>query len=715
MNMNVKNIELKNIKPEHPESEHPESEHPKSEHGKSKDYKIWRFLFFPLCLIYLELVFHLAVYGNMNSVILHPALFGLAAGMTAAVITVLLPQIGNIIAAYLLTAVFCVYYIVQLIYYRIFDTFLSLISVGGAENAMNFKVVLFEKLGANVGWMLALFMPLALLVILHVVCVSFQPCGWRRSLAGTALCMLAWMLAVFCLPLHGKSAYSPYGLFHGNYVFELSMEKLGVLVTTVRDGIVLASGNKGNETAFVFAEAQETASDWVNYAVGTAEYGWTEEGMRHVDFGLQIDASINLETLYRSTEDETLRNLTAYMSGRQPTSKNNYTGLFEGYNVVFVTAESLSPYGISAEWTPTLYKIMHEGLVFDHFYNPRWYHSTIDGEYVNCLGQYPCSSEWSFYKSADTYQPYALGNVLRPRGYICKAYHDYTFYYYNRSETHANMGYDFKAIDYGLEIPYYTPYSDLDTMQAVCGEFVNKEPFVMYFMSFSGHLPYNYGYNAMSLKNREEAERVTEGMNLPEEAVAYIAAQMELDKALEYLMEQLDEAGALTHTLFIVTPDHYPYGLSKSTYNALAGREIADDRFELHRSCLGVWSAAMEEGGLQLCDGSPVTAPVHVDKLCASVDILPTILNLLGVEYDSRLLAGNDIMAESEELVIFADHSFITDKVRYNTATGEVSYLVNEAYVPDAYIDAMTEKVENILYISDKLIDADYFSFVYGK
>lgn len=708
--MKVKHMKLKDIK-----SDRAKSEYVKSDHVKSKYYKIWRFLFFPSCFIYLELVFHLAVYGSIGSVMLHPVLFGLAAGMTAAVVTVLLPRIGNAVAAYFLTAVFCVYYIVQLIYYRIFDTFLSLISVGGAENAMNFKVVLFEKLRANLGWMLALLMPLVFLVVLHVVCVSFQPCGRRRSLVGAALCVLAWMLAVLGLPLHGKAAYSPYDLFHGHYVFELSMEKLGVLVTTVRDGIVLVSGNKGNEAQFVFAETQEPVPDWVDYAVGTAEYGLPGDGIRHVDFGLQVDASINLEALYRSTEDETLRNLTAYMSGRQPTSKNNYTGLFAGYNLVFVTAESLSPYGISAEWTPTLYKIMNQGLVFDNFYNPRWYHSTIDGEYVNCLGQYPCSSEWSFYKSADTYQPYALGNALRVRGYTCKAYHDYTFYYYNRSETHANMGYDFKAIDYGLEIPYYTPYSDLDTMQAVCGEFIHDEPFVMYFMSFSGHLPYNYGYNAMSLKNREEAERVTAGMHLPEEAVAYIAAQMELDQALEYLMEELDKSGALAHTLFVVTPDHYPYGLSKSTYNTLAGREIADDRFELHRSCLGIWSAAMEEGGLQLCDGSSVTAPVHVDKLCASVDILPTILNLLGVAYDSRLLAGNDIMAESEELVIFADHSFITDKVRYNTATGEVSYLVNEAYVPDAYITSMAEKVENILYISDKLIDADYFSFVYGK
>lgn len=70
--------------------------------------------------------------------------------------------------------------------------------------------------------------------------------------------------------------------------------------------------------------------------------------------------------------------------------------------------------------------------------------------------------------------------------------------------------------------------------------------------------------------------------------------------------------------------------------------------------------------------------PVPVKKLCASVDVLPTVLNLLGVTYDSRILAGHDILSDSEELVIFADHSFKTDKIGYNTKTGEVTYYVDE-------------------------------------
>lgn len=495
------------------------------------------------------------------------------------------------------------------------------------------------------------------------------------------------------------------------------MNKLGVAVTTVRDGMYLL-GQGDDKKTFVMSQGQETdsstgensvyndkADDEETVCSGIAGTALAEaEGKTPpiVSAEQQIDDSIDFATLYDGTEDEDLKNITAYLSKAEPSYKNKYTGMFQDYNVVFVTAESLSRYGISDICTPTLYKLMNDGFVFDNFYNPMWYHSTIDGEYVNCLSQYPASSDWSFYKSADTYQPYALGNILNEQGYDSFAYHDFDFYYYDRSKTHANMGYDFKAIGYGLDIPCYVMYSDIDMVEAVYKEFIDKDKFNVYFMTFSGHLPYDYRNNSMCVKNREEAERLTKDMGLSEEAVAYIAGQMELDKALGLLIEKLDEAGRLEDTLFIVTPDHYPYGLSGNAYHELSGGRTGEDAFELHRSCLGIWNAGMEE-------------PIYIDKPCASVDVLPTVLNLLGVDFDSRLLAGRDILSDSEPLVIFADHSFLNDKIKYNTGTGEITYPAGEEYASEYYLEQMIEEVENRLYISDLMIDTDYFSFVFGK
>lgn len=673
----------------------------------------------PLLLMYVEVIFHIAVFGEISRFIIHPILFALAIGFVLGTITRLLPKLGNVILTYLILLIACGFDIVQLIYYKIFGTFLSLVSVQGAENAMNFHIVMWEQIRKNAGWIFALLIPIILVLLCQILEIKIFDRGKMKEILLQALIsVIVILLSVFGLNIYGRKAFSPYDLFYNRFVLELSMNKLGVAVTTVQDAKELLFGSDQNQE-FELQDSQE----WDGTDSDSLQDGVEEDSNKEPDsatgfdadiageepqeivYDYQIDRRVNLTKLYNEAENEKIKNLIAYLSTQKPTKKNEYTGRYKGYNVVFVTAESLAPYGISDACTPTLNKIMNQGIVVDNFYNPLWYHSTIDGEYVNCLGQYPCSSNWSFYKSADTYQPYALGNALKSEGYTAKAYHDFTFYYYDRAKTHANMGYEFKAIDYGLEIPYNSPYSDLDTMEAVYKEFIDEEPFVMYFMSFSGHLPYNYGGNAMCVKNREVVENALDGKNLSQEAIAYIAAQVELDRALGFLMKELEKANKLDKTLFVVASDHYPYGLDNSTIDELSEfqldrTDVANDHFELHRSQCGIWCSDMEE-------------TVHIEKLTASVDILPTVLNLLGVTYDSRLLAGRDMLSESEELVIFSDHSFMTDKLIYNARTGSKTYLVDESALPENYLENMIRKVDNKLSMSNQMIDLNFFEYIY--
>lgn len=691
---------------------------------------LWRPVFFSAAFIYMELLFHIAIYHGVDSNILHPLTFAIACGLTLSALTSFWHRIANAITAYTIWGIFTIYYIAQFVYYKIFRTFLSLVSIGGAHDAMNFKSVLFATLGANWYVILLFLLPLICLVLLNRLMFTFDRGRIGESngvlkgvIVQTASSAVMWIAAICLLAVHGTEAYTPYSLFHGRYVLELSMNKLGVVMTTGRDCTVMITKSNSDKT-FELAESAldiQNDSDYMSSLAndnggdtGNASssnggelsggtFGSNSTESSEPQYVPQIDENINLTRLYNSTDDDELKSITAYFSGVQPTYTDEYTGMFKDYNVVFVTAESLSTYGISKEATPTLYKIYHEGFEFTNFYNPLWYHSTIDGEFANCLSQYPASSKWSFEESADTYQPYALGNILNSQGYKSYGYHDFDATYYDRTSTHPNMGYTtFKAIGAGLDIPDHVMYSDLECIEAVYNDFIDDDHFNMYLMSFSGHLPYNYDNQYICQKNREEAESLLSGKGYSDEAVAYVAAQMELDKALEYLMDKLEEAGKLDNTLFIVAPDHYPYGLSDGVYNELAGKDIEDDDFELHRNQFGIWSSSMKK-------------PVVTNKLCASIDILPTVLNLLGADFDSRLLAGRNILSDSDELVIFADQSFITDKIKYDAATGETTYLVPESQVPDGYLDSMIAEVENRLYISDEVIDTDYFSFVYGK
>lgn len=671
---------------------------------------LWRPVFFSAAFIYMELLFHIAIYHGIDSNIMHPLTFAIACGLTLSALTSFWHRIANAITAYTIWGIFTVYYIAQFVYYKIFRTFLSLVSIGGAHDAMNFKSVLFATLGANWYVILLFLLPLICLVLLNRLKFTFDRGRIGESngvlkgvIVQTASSAVMWIAAICLLAVHGTGAYTPYSLFHGRYVLELSMNKLGVIMTTGRDCTVMITKSNSDKT-FELAESaldiQGRSNSMSSLSSDKENHNSKSSEPQYVP---QIDENINLTQLYNSTDDDELKSITAYFSGVQPTYTDEYTGMFKDYNVVFVTAESLSTYGISKGATPTLYKIYHEGFEFTNFYNPLWYHSTIDGEFANCLSQYPASSKWSFEESADTYQPYALGNILNSQGYKSYGYHDFDATYYDRTSTHPNMGYTtFKAIGAGLDIPDHVMYSDLECIEAVYNDFIDDDHFNMYLMSFSGHLPYNYDNQYICQKNREEAESLLSGKGYSDEAVAYVAAQMELDKALEYLMDKLEEAGKLDNTLFIVAPDHYPYGLSDGVYNELAGKDIEDDDFELHRNQFGIWCSSMEK-------------PVVIDKLCASIDILPTVLNLLGADFDSRLLAGRNILSDSDELVIFADQSFITDKIKYDAATGETTYLVPESQVPDGYLDSMIAEVENRLYISDEVIGTDYFSFVYGK
>jgi phosphoglycerol transferase MdoB-like AlkP superfamily enzyme len=100
--------------------------------------------------------------------------------------------------------------------------------------------------------------------------------------------------------------------------------------------------------------------------------------------------------------------------------------------------------------------------------------------------------------------------------------------------------------------------------------------------------------------------------------------------------------------------------------------------------------------------------PAIIDKPCSSLDILPTLSNLLGLDYDSRLLMGRDIFSNSEPLVMFQNKSFITDKGRYNSTTGQ--FTPKEGItVPEDYRKKISAVLDGKFYFSAKILETDYY------
>ena len=342
------------------------------------------------------------------------------------------------------------------------------------------------------------------------------------------------------------------------------------------------------------------------------------------------------------------------------------------------------------ERTPVLYEMAHSGLVFDHFYTPLWGVSTSDGEYTTTTGLIPKSGVWSYSQSAGNYMPFGFGNQFSQLGYRTMAFHDYLYTYYDRDKSFPNMGYEYYALGHGLELEEIWPPSDLEMMEEIVPMFVDEEQFMVYCLTVSGHLNYTYEENAMSRRHWDEVA----GLPYSEGPKAYLACQMELELAMESLLTQLEEAGRLDDTVIVLSGDHYPYGLTDEEYSELLGRQV-DPNFEIFQNTLILWNAQMEE-------------PVRVEKLCSSLDVMPTLANLFGLEYDSRLMAGRDILSDEPGLVIFSNYSFLTEEGAYNSVLDE--FRSWDGSPPDeAYVQSQIAEVQNRVAYSAMILDHDYY------
>jgi phosphoglycerol transferase MdoB-like AlkP superfamily enzyme len=227
-------------------------------------------------------------------------------------------------------------------------------------------------------------------------------------------------------------------------------------------------------------------------------------------------------------------------------------------------------------------------------------------------------------------------------------------------------------------------------MEKIVPMFVNEDKFMVYCLTVSGHLRYNLEENAMSRLHWDEVA------DLPysDTVKCYLASQMELELAMESLVRQLEEAGKLDDTVIVLSADHYPYGLTDEEYSELVGHEV-DPVFEIYQNTLILWSAEME-------------GTVHVSKYCSSLDVMPTLSNLFGLEYDSRLIMGTDILSDQDPLVIFSNYSFINAAGYYNSVTDQFTRW--DGTEPDLEsVTEMVAEVQNRVAYSAAILDYDYY------
>ena len=652
-------------------------------------WNTWRknLLLFCLTGVYVELCLHLCVFGSMDRYAGYPVLFGLLGGALCTLVVSSLPKVLRQITGVFLVAAQVLLAEVQMVYHCIFGDFMPVSQIGmGGNVIVNFNSQLLYGIRQNLLKILLLLLPL-IAVILCLILRRAQVLKLRlrrkQALASFAV-LLALLLTVTGLMYVGRdNAFSAYHTFTNvNTSTDSSYKKIGMLATTAQELRYMLFSGSGS---IMITPSSLNISD-VPRTYSSNSYNVIE--------------SIDFTALADSTDSDILKATDEYLANAVPTRKNNYTGLLKDYNLITICAESFCPWFISEELTPTLYKLSHTGILFENYYGT-FQSVTTNGEYTMCMGLYPDMSrtktDSSFNVAGTNYLPFCLGNALKDMGYQTWAYHDYIGDFYNRNITHANMGYTFKAADSGLDVKIDWPSSDLEMMEASVDDYINSgEPFHAYYMTFSGHYQYNWD-NAMSAKNRDAVK------DLPysEPVKAYIACNLELEYALEYLMQRLEQAGVADKTCIVLTNDHYPYGLTEDEYNELAGQTL-DTTFEKYRNSFICYVPGLSEN-------------IVVDEYCSTADILPTLLNLFGVDYDSRLLAGTDVLSSGLHVAVLSDKSFLTKTFRYDAGTETVIPADENTTVSDKLAEAYRLYVDSRFQLSGNILNSDYYAHVFSK
>lgn len=642
----------------------------KKKNNKKKSFIFKTFIYWFIVILFLEMVFALYFRNGLDSEsIINIVLNCFIVGSILSTLSFIFSDKVNKFITSIFLFILGVIFSLQFVFYNTFKSYFSLSVLGLSDQLESFMDETINAIIGNIIFIILFFTPFILYLIFKKK-LGFRTNNWKNYLFNGIILLLSGTLFI----VHMNNTVgdtSTYNLFYNINEISLNVPRLGVINSYALDLYRTAFGFE-DKIDIVDTEEEEEEKEIV-YEKNILELDFTKE-----------------------TSNKDIKNINAFMENEVPTSQNEYTGIFEGYNLIYITAESFSEIAVSETLTPTLYKLIHSGFHFNNYYTPNNL-STIGGEFQSLTGLYPDNSILSTWRKGKNYFPYGLATVFKGLDYNTYAYHNNWYKFQDRHQYIKSQGFtNYLGCSNGLEKKMNCkqwPESDLSMMQVTVGDYINSEkPFLAYYMTVSGHFEYTFSDNSIAYKNKKYVNDLKVGNN----AKAYVATQIELDKALEYLISKLEEAGKLDNTVIVLLADHYPYELDLKSINSLSSY-TRDSVVEVNHNALIIWNNQMENE--------------EINKVCMSVDVLPTVYNLFGVEYDSRLLIGKDIFSDTEGLAVFKNHSWVSDNGVYLSSGSKFTPKV-DAILSEDYVSNVNKTINNRLNVSKWIIKNDYYKYL---
>ncbi len=404
---------------------------------------------------------------------------------------------------------------------------------------------------------------------------------------------------------------------------------------------------------------------------------------------------------YAIAQAEGRQEIDAYFDNREESQANEMTGTLAGENVILVLMESMDDWMLG-EHTPTLNRLMEEGIQFTNFYTPVYGGiRTFNTEFCINTGSFLSSQGgYAFDYVTNTYDQ-SLASLLRQEGYSAKTFHYNSPTFYSRGEFSPAMGYEeyVSYEDYVTETEESARknllYDDqlLFDNDGLRSEFFREgQPTLNFLITRSAHLSYKYNevLSHWGLKKYPQYRGLTGN---EETDCAYLKARL-VDDLFARLLEELEEEGQLENTVIIGVTDHYTYGYKDmdSLYQ-LSGVEEA---ILLEKTPCFIWSASLE--------------PRMVDKVLNTSDLLPTVLNLLGVDSPYDYL-GQDAFDEGYDgFVPFSNGGWIYGDAAYDASEKKlISISGNQQVITAQTQEALADRVQEFVRINNLILETNYY------
>ncbi len=453
--------------------------------------------------------------------------------------------------------------------------------------------------------------------------------------------------------------------------------------------------NQFGINGFCFLDLKSMFSSPTAYAGG---YHYSDNTNKETSDNTRvIDDSAWIKIIENETNSK-YNNLNNYFISKDITVKNEYTGLFEGKNLIIVLMESVNDAFIEyPEYFPTIAKFYNEGWSFSNNFSPRNSCATGNNEMSSMTSLYTINNSCT----ANTYKyntyPAAIFNLFNNKGYYTSSYHDYIDAYYSRNIIHINMGSSKYSNASSLGIVYDSLYqewpSDTELFTKAVPEFINKDHFMSYLTTVTSHRPYGVA-STYGNKNLDLFKDLDVSLTVKR----YLSKLKELDLGLEILYNQLEESGKLDDTVIVLLADHYPYGLSDSQVQSILSYDISENK-DKDRTPLIIYNPDIETK--------------KFTQYTTYINLLPTLANLFNLDYDPRLYFGTDVFSDDyQSIAVFADGSWQNEIAYYNANDGKINYQSSNEVYTDEEIISINKNINTMIGMSNNSIRYNYFNYL---